>query len=166
MKVKACVLVVSAAIITMSAGTKESKSYEGVNPGDFAPRVKSLGNEEDLNFQNRSERYTLLNFWAAYDAESRARNVQLANEINKCYTGKIDVLSISMDENAVIFQETVRIDGLDASTQLHGALTNQSELYRKYKLDNGFGSFLINDKGVIVAKDLTPDKLAKVMSLN
>lgn len=41
MKVKACVLVVSAAIITMSAGTKESKSYEGVNPGDFAPR-KSL----------------------------------------------------------------------------------------------------------------------------
>ncbi|MCD7935273.1 MAG: thioredoxin family protein [Tannerellaceae bacterium] len=165
MKVKAYVLVVLMAVITVSAGTKEAKSSEGINPGDFAPRIKSFGDSEELNFQNHSERYTLLNFWAAYNAESRARNVQLSNEINKNYPDRIAVLSISLDENPAIFRETVRIDGLDETTQLHGAL-NQAELYRKYKLTDGFGCFLINDQGVIIATDLTPGKLANIMNLN
>ena len=83
MKVRAYVLIASVALLGMSAGSKKAKLTEGVNPGDLAPRIEFLGNDAKASFHNQLGRYTLLNFWAAYDAESRARNVQLANEVNK-----------------------------------------------------------------------------------
>ena len=76
MKVRAYVLFVAVALLAVSAGTKNAKPTVGINPGDFAPRIESLGTESNFSFQNHSGRYTLLNFWATYDAESRARNVQ------------------------------------------------------------------------------------------
>ena len=149
MKVRAYVLIASVALLGMSAGSKKAKLTEGVNPGDLAPRI--LG------------RYTLLNFWAAYDAESRARNVQLANEVNKFGPDKIAMCSISMDEKESIFTETVKIDKLDLSTQFHEGLGKESELYKKYDLRKGFKTFLINDEGVIIAANVTPEKLTEIL---
>ena len=103
MKVRAYVLIASVALLGMSAGSKKAKLTEGVNPGDLAPRIEFLGNDAKASFHNQLGRYTLLNFWAAYDAESRARNVQLANEVNKFGPDKIAMCSISMDEKESIF---------------------------------------------------------------
>lgn len=163
MKVRAYVLVVAVALLTVSAGTKNAKPTEGINPGDFAPRIESLGNETNFSFQNHSGRYTLLNFWAAYDGESRARNVQLWNEVKKLGSDKIDMCSISFDEKKSIFTETVKIDKLDETKQFHEELGQQSKLFGKYKLQKGFRNFLINDKGVIVATHVTPDQLTDVL---
>lgn len=71
MKVRAYVLIASVALLGMSAGSKKAKLTEGVNPGDLAPRIEFLGNDAKASFHNQLGRYTLLNFWAAYDAESR-----------------------------------------------------------------------------------------------
>ena len=71
-----------------------------------------MGGESDFSFQNHSGRYTLLNFWAAYDAESRVRNVQLWNEVNKLSSDKIAMYSVSLDEKESIFTETVKADRL------------------------------------------------------
>ncbi|SEF55500.1 thioredoxin family protein [Parabacteroides chinchillae] len=163
MKIRTYVLIASVAFLGMSAGSKEAKLTEGVNPGDLAPRIESLGNESDFNFRNHSGRYTLLNFWAAYDAESRARNVLLANEVNKLGSDKIAMRSVSLDEKTSIFTETVKADKLDLSTQFHDGLGKESEMYRKYNLQRGLRNFLINDKGVIVAANVTPEKLTEVL---
>ena len=108
MKVRAYVLFVAVALLAVSAGTKNAKPTVGINPGDFAPRIESLGTESNFSFQNHSGRYTLLNFWATYDAESRARNVQLWNEVNKLSSDKIAMYSVSLDEKESIFTETVQ----------------------------------------------------------
>lgn len=163
MKVRAYVLIASVALLTMAAGTKQAKHTVGVNPGDLAPGIESLGSESNFSFQNHSGRYTLLNFWAAYDAESRARNVQLSNEINKIGSGKVAMCSISLDEKESIFTETVKTDKLDAGTQFHDGLGKESELYKKYNLNRGFRNFLINDKGVIIAANVTPDQLTSML---
>ena len=107
MKVRAYVLIASVALLGMSAGSKKAKLTEGVNPGDLAPRIEFLGNDAKASFHNQLGRYTLLNFWAAYDAESRARNVQLANEVNKFGPDKIAMCSISMDEKESIFRQAL-----------------------------------------------------------
>ena len=159
MKVRAYVLIASVALLGMSAGSKKAKLTEGVNPGDLA----FLGNDAKASFHNQLGRYTLLNFWAAYDAESRARNVQLANEVNKFGPDKIAMCSISMDEKESIFTETVKIDKLDLSTQFHEGLGKESELYKKYDLRKGFKNFLINDEGVIIAANVTPEKLTEIL---
>ena len=163
MKVRAYVLIASVALLGMSAGSKKAKLTEGVNPGDLAPRIVFLGNDAKASFHNQLGRYTLLNFWAAYDAESRARNVQLANEVNKFGPDKIAMCSISMDEKESIFTETVKIDKLDLSTQFHEGLGKESELYKKYDLRKGFKNFLINDEGVIIAANVTPEKLTEIL---
>lgn len=163
MRVKAYVLIASIAMLFMSFGSKNAKPSVGLNPGDLAPRIKSLENEKDLRFQNHSGHYTLLNFWAAYDAESRARNVRLMNEINKSGSEKVQVCSISLDENRAVFTETVKTDGLNSDTQFLEEQGRASVLYKEYRLNKGFKNFLINDKGVIVACDLSPEKLAALL---
>ncbi len=166
MKIKASVLVASVAVLMMSAGSKETRSTEGINPGDLAPRIKFLENSNQFNFQNQPEQCTLLNFWAAYDAESRARNVRMSNEVARSYAGEIAVVSVSLDQNQSIFEETVRIDKLEWATQLQEPMGSASEIYRKYKLNRGFSNFLIDNKGVIIARDVNPEKLAEMMKLN
>ncbi|MDR0430222.1 MAG: thioredoxin family protein [Tannerellaceae bacterium] len=162
MKVKAYVLVVIATLFTISAVTKDVRLVEGLSPGDLAPGIKSLGNERDFNFQNHSGSYTLLNFWAAYDAESRARNVVLSNEVNKLGSEKISLRSISLDEKESIFSETVRIDRLNGTTQFHAEQGKKSALYKTYNLKKGFKNYLINDEGVIIAVNVTPNELKEV----
>lgn len=164
MKVRAYVLIVTVALATMSSGTKEARPTVGTNPGDLAPGIESLGNENNFSFQNHSGRYTLLNFWAAYDAESRARNVQLWNEVNKSDSQKIAMYSVSLDEKKSIFTETVKADRLNGTKQIHDELGRKSALYGKFNLQKGLRSFLIDDKGVIIASNVTPEKLAEVLN--
>lgn len=142
---------------------KNAKPTVGINPGDFAPRIESLGTESNFSFQNHSGRYTLLNFWATYDAESRARNVQLWNEVNKLSSDKIAMYSISLDEKESIFTETVKADKLEGTKQFHEELGRKSELFGKYNLQKGFCNFLIDDKGVIIAANVAPEDLTKVL---
>lgn len=164
MKVRAYVLIVTVALATMSSGTKEARPTVGTNPGDLAPRIESLGGESDFSFQNHSGRYTLLNFWAAYDAESRARNVQLWNEINKLSSDKVAMYSVSFDEKESIFTETVKADRLSNTKQFHEELGKKSELYGKFNLKKGLKNYLIDDKGVIIAENVTPDKLTEILN--
>ena len=54
-------------------------------------------------------------------------------------------------------------DRLDLSTQFHEGLGKESELYKKYDLRKGFKNFLINDEGVIIAANVTPEKLTEIL---
>ncbi|MDH6356581.1 thioredoxin-like domain-containing protein [Parabacteroides sp. PF5-9] len=166
MRGKAYVLVIMVVLITMASGSKDANPTEGLNPGDIAPRIESLENQINLDFQNHSSRYTLLNFWAAYDAESRACNVRLANEVNKFNPEQIAMYSISLDENESVFHETVKIDRLNGAKQLHEGLGKMSVVYKKFDLEKGFRNFLINNEGMIVAVNVTPDKLTEVLNAN
>jgi hypothetical protein len=163
MKVRTYVLIATVTLLTMSAATKDVRLVEGLSPGDLAPGIESLGNERDFNFRNHSGRYILLNFWAAYDAESRIRNIRLANEVGKLGSEKILFRSVSLDEKESIFSETVRIDKLNEATQFHAGQSKRSALYGKYNLKKGFKNYLINDEGVIIATNLTPDELTNVL---
>lgn len=163
MKIKAYILFVTVALCSVSAGTKKAKPTVGSNPGDIAPRIESLGNGSDFRFQNHSGRYTLINFWAVYDGESRARNVQLWNEVNKLNPDKIVMYSVSLDEKESIFKESVKMDKLDYTKQFHDGLGKESKLYEEFDLQKGLRNFLINDQGVIVASNVSPKSLNSLM---
>lgn len=161
MKVKAYALVVVITLFIVSAATKDVRPVEGLFPGDRVPGITLSGSEN--GFQNHSGRYTLLNFWAAYDATSRAQNVRLANVIEKLGSGKVSLCSVSLDQKESIFLGTMRIDKLDETTQFHANESERPEVFRKYNLGKGFRNFLINDKGVIVATNVSPEKLAEIL---
>lgn len=154
------------ALITMSASTKQPKSVIGVNPGDLAPGIESLETGSDLSFQNQLGRYTLLCFWAAYDAESRARNAALSNKVNNLDPEKIVMYSVSLDKSRSIFEETLRIDNLSQSNQFRGGSDSKSELHKAYKLNRGLNTYLIDDSGTIVAVNVRPKQLAELLGNN
>ena len=92
MKVRAYVLIVSVALFGMSAGSKKATLTEGSNPGDLAPSIEFLEKDgKAIRFQNQTGRYTLVHFWAAYDAESRMRNVLLANKVAAMESDKVQI---------------------------------------------------------------------------
>ena len=165
MKIRTYVLFVFALIFFLYAGTDKAGLTEGYRPGDIAPGIKSPGIDADITFSNSSGRYTLLHFWAAYDADSRMLNVQLWNKLNQNDLSGINMISVSLDEPESIFTETVKADGLYATNQLHEMLGERSEVYKKYGLKKGLRNFLIDDKGVIVATNVTPEKLSKLINM-
>lgn len=164
MKIRTYVLSVVAGIFFLSAGTEKASLTEGYRPGNLAPGIKLLGSDADITFSNYSDCYTLLHFWAAYDAESRLENVQLWNALNRDSLSQVKMVSVSMDELASVFTETVKTDQLEETIQLHEELGEHSEMYRKYGLKKGLRNFLIDDHGVIIATDITSDKLSEMMS--
>ena len=160
MKVRAYVLIVSVALFGMSAGSKKATLTEGSNPGDLAPSIEFLEKDgKAIRFQNQTGRYTLVHFWAAYDAESRMRNVLLANKVAAMESDKVRLCAISLDES--VFAETVKIDGLDRSSQYYMGAEAASEVSEKYHLNKGLRNFLIDDQGVIVATNVDADQLAQ-----
>ena len=70
--------------------------------------------------------------------------------------------SISLDEKTSVFEETVKMDKLEGTAQLHERQGNQSEVFKKYKLDKGLKNFLVNDEGVIIAANITPERLEEL----
>lgn len=163
MKLKAYLLVGSVLFFGIAADTKDAKPTEGVNPGDLAPRIVLNENETEIHFQDQAGHYTLINFWAAYDAESRARNIRLWNEVNKwnATSGNLAMYSISLDEKTSVFEATVATDKLEGTNQLHEKEGRQSDVFRKYKLEKGLRNFLIDENGVIIAANVTPEKLTE-----
>lgn len=164
MKFYAYVLVGTLALLFMAAGSKHAKLPEGLNPGDLAPRIEIPENGSDITFRNSESRYTLLNFWAAYDAESRLKNVQLSNAVKKMDSSKIAFYSVSLDENPSVFKETVRLDQLPAGTQFQVESGTESEIYKDYALEKGLRNFLIDGNGMIVAVNVAASDLEKILN--
>ena len=154
MKLKAYLLVGSVLFFGIAADTKDAKPTEGANPGDLAPRIVLNENETEIHFQDQAGHYTLINFWAAYDAESRARNIRLWNEVNKWN-------ATSGNLKTSVFEATVATDKLEGTNQLHEKEGRQSDVFRKYKLEKGLRNFLIDENGVIIAANVTPEKLTE-----
>ena len=164
MKIRTYVLSVLALTFFLYAWTDKAGLKEGYRPGDIAPGIESLKTDVDITFSNGSCCYTLLHFWAAYDAGSRLLNVQLWNKLNQGDLSRVNMISVSLDEPESIFTETVKADRLEMTNQLHEMLGEHSEVYKKYGLKKGLRNFLIDDKGVIVATNITPDKLSEFMN--
>ena len=164
MKIRTYVLSVFALTFFLYAGTDKAGLTEGYNQGDIAPGIESLKTDVDITFSNGSGSYTLLHFWAAYDAGSRMLNVQLWNRLNKSDLSQIKMISVSLDKPESIFAETVKADGLEATNQIHETLGKRSEVYKKYGLKKGLKNFLIDNKGVIVATNVTPENLSEIIN--
>ncbi|HOI27141.1 MAG TPA: thioredoxin-like domain-containing protein [Paludibacteraceae bacterium] len=129
--------------------------------GDKFPKTELLGDNKG--------NLVLVNFWAAYDAESRDENVQFSSIAEK-YDEKtteegqrLRSMSVSMDRFEKVFEEVVKQDGLRFSKVSIETEGFHSKLAKDLKLNNRFGNFLIDDQGKIIAKDFTPEELKQML---
>ncbi len=141
---------------------KDAKPGFGLSPGSVAPEIRCNGAEKGLLSSMRGK-YLLLQFWATYDAQSRMSNLLLYNTVHRHWAGKVQTISMAFDAQKLIFEETVRTDGMDPSSQIFVTGGEDSDVFDTYDLSDGFTNYLIDKNGVIVAKNVTPDKLANLV---
>ena len=147
------------AFVFSGAGPKETKLTEGIQPGNLAPEMNLQG--IDL----KGDGYVLVQFWAAYDPQSRLENTRMYNVISQSEITGLRMVSVSFDENQAVFQGIIKTDHLDEATQWNDPGGTRSAIFKAYRLKTGFGNWLLDSNGVIVAKNVSPMEVIERISL-
>ncbi|MDO5522970.1 MAG: thioredoxin-like domain-containing protein [Bacteroidia bacterium] len=147
----------------MSSSIKTNKASTGYYPGEQIPTIVLSGLEGNkLDLSECKGKKVVLSFWAAYDAQSRASNVQLYNYLKE---NEPDVvfLSVSFDENRNVFERTALLDNMDLNSQFCDEAGTDSKIYKDFQLRSGFKNYLIDENGVILAMGLSIEKLKNLI---
>ena len=150
-------LILAIAFLFLGAGTKEIKLTQGIQPGNLAPEI----NLQDISLSEND--YVLVQFWAAYDPQSRVKNCQMHNVISQSKVTNLQFISISFDENQAVFQGVIKADRLDETTQFNEPTGKRSQIFENYRLKAGFNNWLIDSNGVIVAKNVSPTEILEMI---
>lgn len=153
------VVLVFSSLISLSFD-KRNTPTEKLPVGAQAPELV-LGNEKQpLSLQAPKGNYILLSFWASYDATSRTRNARLHHVVSD--DARVKMISISFDRYPSVFRTAVKQDGL--SENVYQEMDGEgSEIFKSYDLKHGFINCLVDDRGVIVAKNVSPSELASLL---
>ena len=131
---------------------------EGLTIGDRAPEFKICSERQFVDLKDLRGKYVLISFWASYDAPSRMQNATLSHVASK--NDKVEMVSVSFDEYKSIFNETIKKDKITTPNCFVETEGEQSELYQTYRLHKGFKNYLLDENGIIIAKDINAKQLA------
>ena len=153
------VLIISSLISFSFVGNTPT---EGLTIGDKAPTFTICGEKQLIDLKDLRGKYVLLSFWASYDALSRMQNATLNHAIAQA--DNVEMVSVSFDEYKSIFNETIKKDQISTSNCFVELAGVSSDLYQTYRLKRGFKNFLLDENGVIVAKDITVSELSSYLN--
>ena len=135
---------------------------EGLTIGDKAPAFKICGEKQLIDLKDLKGKYVLLSFWASYDASSRMKNATLSHATSKF--DNIEMVSVSFDDYKSIFNETIKKDRITTANCFVELNGENSELYQTYRLQKGFKNYLLDENGVIIAKDINAKQLSSYLN--
>ncbi len=150
--------------LLLSAGSvKNDIPDTGYYPGESIPDIvfTDMGGDAHRLHDFKGKK-VVVNFWAAYDAPSRANNVRLHNYLSK-HHADIAFLSVAFDENINVVERTLALDNLDPASQFCEVNGPGSNVYKEFKLNRGFRNYLIDEDGIITAMNITPDDLHAIL---
>ena len=137
------------------------------NVGDMAPdfKIQTMSAEQSqTELSDLKGKYVLLSFWASYDAQSRMQNASLSNALRSTARNNVKMVSVSFDEYQSIFEETIRKDQIVTPTCFVETKGEYSGLFKKYRLGRGFTNYLLDDNGVIIAKNISAAELSAYLN--
>ena len=131
--------------------------------------------DEQHELSNLKGKYVLLSFWASYDAQSRMQNASLSNVLRAASNQNVEMVSVSFDEYRSVFEETIRKDQIVTpvcfvETQIVTPVCfvetdgENSDLFKQYRLGRGFTNYLLDDNGVIIAKNISAAELSSYLN--
>ena len=153
---------------SLTSFVEKDKPTGGLNVGDIAPdfKIQSMSAGQPLaELSDMKGKYVLLSFWASYDAHSRMQNASLSNVLRSASRNEnVEMVSVSFDEYQSIFKETVRKDQIVTPTCFVETEGESSGLFKKYRLGRGFTNYLLDENGVIIAKNISAAELSAYLN--
>jgi len=108
---------------------------------------------------------TLIDFWAAWCRPCRAENPNVLKVYNKYHDKGLSIIGVSLDKTAEAWKKAIEDDGLTWHHVSNIAYFNDA-IAKMYNVDAIPAAFLLDENGVIVAKNLRGPALeAKVAEL-
>ena len=155
-------------ISSLTSFVEKDKPTGGLNVGDMAPdfKIQTMSAEQSqTELTDLKGKYVLLSFWASYDAQSRMQNASLSNALHSTARNNVKMVWIlSFDEYQSIFKETVRKDQIVTPTCFVETKGESSGLFKKYRLGRGFTNYLLDENGVIIAKNISAAELSAYLN--
>ena len=153
---------------SLTSFVEKDKPTGGLNVGDVAPdfTIESTSDvQHNFDLTDLKGKYVLLSFWASYDAHSRMQNASLSNVLRSASRNEnVEMVSVSFDEYQSVFKETVRKDQIVTPTCFVETKGESSGLFKKYRLGRGFTNYLLDENGVIIAKNISAAELSAYLN--
>ncbi|ADV44294.1 redoxin domain-containing protein [Bacteroides helcogenes] len=156
-------------ISSLTSFVEKDKTAGGLNVGDIAPDFKlqsMLAEQFKAGLSDLKGKYVVLSFWASYDAHSRMQNASLSNALRSTSRSNVEMVSISFDKYQSIFEETIRKDQIVTPICFVETKGEYSSLFKMYRLGQGFTNYLLDDNGVIIAKNISAAELSAYLTSN
>ncbi|MBT8205148.1 MAG: AhpC/TSA family protein [Eudoraea sp.] len=138
---------------------------EKVTVGAKAPNFSApTPTGEELALNDVLGKVTLVDFWAAWCRPCRAENPNIVRVYNKYKDQGLSILGVSLDRKAEDWKKAITDDGLEWN---HVSNVDYfDEIAELYNVDAIPASFLLDENGVIIAKNLRgPDLENRIAEL-
>lgn len=136
----------------------------GTNIGDVAPDLKFKNPEgKEIALSSLKGSFVLIDFWASWCGPCRMENPNVVATYNKFKDKNFKIYSVSLDKNPGAWKAAIEKDGLVWPDHVSDLMGWQSQAAAVYGVNSIPTNFLLNPKGVIVAKNLRGHELASAV---
>lgn len=149
-----------------TAEKKNDTSSAAVEIGTVAPEFSALSPEgKETSLKNSLGKLTLIDFWASWCGPCRKENPNVVALYNDFHAKGLNIIGVSLDEKADKWKEAIAKDQL-SWIHISNLKGWDDPIAKRYFVDGIPATFLLDEKGVVIARNLRGDELrAKVASI-
>lgn len=108
---------------------------------------------------------TIIDFWASWCGPCRQENPNVVAVYNQYHSKGLNIIGVSLDTNPTRWKEAIAKDKL-TWTQISNLQGWEDPIAKAYGVEGIPATFLLDENGIIIGKDLRGDQLkAKIASL-